>query len=662
MLGFIYPFFLIKLYYSVVIKEETIMIVLSCNNISKSYIVDKVIDNITFAVNNSEKIGLVGLNGTGKSTLFKIISGELSKDSGEIYISKDCKLGHLEQDTQIESDHTIFDEVLKVFKYLIDMEERLRELEKQISEEGQKDSSDSLQKLMDEYAHLSEKFTNKNGYGYKSELKGVLKGLGFNDDQLEQPIYQLSGGQKTRIALAKLLLKKPDILLLDEPTNHLDIEAINWLEKYLKEYRGASIIISHDRYFLDAVVSKIFYLENANLKQYKGNYSTFMKKRKEERALQAKKYEEQKKEVARQEEIINRFMSYGGKRYIRQAQSRQKVLDKMESVEKPSSLRNKAKIRFEPQIKSGNDVLMIDHLKKSFDGFQLFNNLNMRIYREEKVGLIGPNGIGKSTLFKILMKELTDYEGDFELGHHVNIGYYDQEQGNLSPDKTIIDEIWDDNPSLDHYEIRTILAQFLFCGDDIFKEINDLSGGEKSRVALIKLMLSKANFLLMDEPTNHLDIDSKEVLEDSLLHYDGTLFVISHDRYFLNKVTNKILELSSDGVKEYLGNYNYYLEKKNEVLYDDEDNETVMTKTEMKALRKKEKEKQKEERKKKKMINELEEKIANIEEKIQNLDQLMCQPEIYSDPDKSREIHQENNELKESLEKLFEKWVELTEN
>ncbi|MTI46758.1 MAG: ABC-F family ATP-binding cassette domain-containing protein [Firmicutes bacterium] len=636
------------------------MIVLSCNNISKSYIVDKIIDNITFAINDGEKVALVGLNGSGKSTLFNILAGELSKDSGDIYIARDCRIGHLRQDTQIESEKTIYDETLEVFQFLIDMEDKLRSLEKQISKEGEKASSQKLESLMEGYSHLSEEFANKNGYGYKSEIRGVLKGLGFDEEQFDQPIYQLSGGQKARVALAKLLLKKPDLLLLDEPTNHLDIQAINWLEKFIKEYKGACLIISHDRYFLDAIVNKVFYLENTELKKYNGNYTVFMTKRKEERELQAKKYEEQQKEISRQEEIIRRFMSYGGQRYVRQAQSRQKMLEKMKRVDRPDSLRNKAKIRFEPKVKSGNEVLMVDDLQKSFDDFQLFQDLFLRIYRGERVGLIGPNGIGKSTLFKILMKEITDYEGDFELGHHVNVGYYDQEQSNLNSEKTIVDEIWDENPSMDHYKIRTLLAQFLFYGDDIFKEIGDLSGGEKSRIALLKLMLSNANFLLMDEPTNHLDIDSKEVLEDALLNYDGTLFIISHDRYFLNKVANKILEFSKDGISEYLGNYNYYLEKKNELSYNEEDDGPTITKTELKALRKKEKEKKKEEKQKKKAIDNLEAKINDAEIKIKELEELMCQPEIYSDPEKSKEIHQENKELKVSLENMFEKWVELT--
>lgn len=447
-------------------KEELFMIVLSCNNISKSYVVDKVIDNVTFSINHGEKVGLVGLNGTGKSTLFNIISGEISKDSGEFYIAKDCKIGHLKQDTQIQSNNTVFEETIKVFEDLITLEKNIRQLENEISIEGQKKSSDKLQKLMDDYSMLSEEFVNRNGYGYKSEIRGVLKGLGFNDDQFEHPIYQLSGGQKSRVALAKMLLQRPNILLLDEPTNHLDLQAINWLEKYIREYSGAVLVISHDRYFLDTIVNKIYYLDNTQLNIYDGNYSVFMEKRKIERELQSKKYEEQQKDIKKQEEIVSRFMSYGGKRYIRQAKSREKMLDRMKTVDRPTSLKGKAKIKFEPKVKSGNDVLRVEDLVKSFNDFQLFNNLSFNIYRQERVGLIGPNGIGKTTLFKILMKKIEGYNGSFKIGSHVNIGYFDQEQSNLNIENTIVDEIWDDNPTLDHYQIRTYLAQFLFTGED----------------------------------------------------------------------------------------------------------------------------------------------------------------------------------------------------
>ncbi|KNF09611.1 ATPase component of ABC transporter [Gottschalkia purinilytica] len=637
------------------------MIVLSCNNLSKSYVVDKILDNITFSINNDEKVGLVGLNGAGKSTLFNILTGNVSIDSGNIFISKECKLGYLEQQTYIESQNSILDEAMEVFKPIIDMEEKLRTLEQEISIEAQQENSNKLEKLMESYSVLSEEFQGKNGYGFKSEIKGVLKGLGFTDDQLDKPIHQLSGGQKARVSLAKLLLEKPDILLLDEPTNHLDIQAIDWLEKYIREYRGAAIIISHDRYFLDNTVSKIFYLENSNLSIYNGNYTTFMKKRKEELELLEKKYEEQQKEISRQEDIIRRFMSYGGQRYVRQAQSRQKMLDKMQKLDSPAASNKRSKIRFEPSIQSGNDVVSIENLSKSFENIDLFNNVSFNIYKGEKVGLIGPNGIGKTTLFKIIMGNISPTDGSITLGHHVNIGYYDQEQSDLNSQKTIVDEIWDDYPNLNHYQIRTLLAQFLFLGDDIFKDISDLSGGERSRISLLKLMLSKSNFLLMDEPTNHLDIDSKEVLEDALLNYDGTLLVISHDRYFLNKVTNKILDLSKCGITEYLGNYSYYLEKKNASLSVEDENSNEKTKTQIKAERKKEKEQEKIERQLRKKVKLLEENISKHEESISELENLMCDPNIYSNHQKSNEIHQEILKLKTELENLYTDWMDLTE-
>ena len=634
------------------------MIVLSCSNISKSYGANTILENISFSIEDGDKIGLIGLNGSGKTTLFNILAGEILNDSGDIYIQKDLKIGYLKQHTNIESNLTIFDECLEVFKPLIEMEKVLRNLEHKISLESSNGHSDKLDSLLNEYSILLEEFNNQNGYGYRSEIKGVLKGLGFSDEEMDKNANVLSGGQKARLSLAKLLLEKPNVLLLDEPTNHLDIDAINWLENFLKEYNGAVLTISHDRYFLNNVVSKIFLLENKNIKIYNTNYTKYMEQRKKDLEILKKQYENQQKEIKRQEEIIQRFSNYGGKRYIKQAQARQKLLDKMKLLDKPIDDK-KAKINFEPKIKSGRDVLKVENLGKSFKEYELFKDINFNIYRGEKVGLIGPNGVGKTTLFKTILNEIPYEEGNITIGQHVHIGYFDQEQTNLNLNNTVIDEIWDEHPKLNHFEIRTILSHFLFIGDDIFKEISELSGGERGRLQLLKMMLSDANFLLMDEPTNHLDIDSKEVLEDALIEYEGTVLVISHDRYFLNKVADKILEMTEDGIIEYLGNYDYYLEKKNETVI--EEDEEFKTKTQIKLERKKEREKQKLYRKKKNKIENLENLIEKNEIKIENLDKLLCDPKIYENPEKALELSQEREEIQLKLDKLYDEWIILTE-
>lgn len=636
------------------------MPVLSCSNICKTYIVDTILDKVSFSVEDGDKIGIIGLNGSGKTTLFNILAGNISKDSGDIYIQKDLKIGYLEQHTNIESPKSIYEECLEVFEKLIQMEEDIRTLESSISKVATKGDSPQLSALMDQYGHLSELFVSLNGYGYKSEIRGVLKGLGFGDHDLDKEVNLLSGGQKSRLSLAKLLLNKPDILLLDEPTNHLDIEAIDWLEKYLRDYKGACLIISHDRYFLDNVVNRIFYLENLKLHIYNTNYTRFMVQRKKDMDILKKQYEDQQKEIKRQEEIIARFMNYGGARYIKQAQSRQKLLNKMKVIDKLSQSKT-TKIRFEPKIKSGRDVLAIENLEKSFGDFKLLNNVNFNVYRGERVGLIGANGIGKTTLFKIILEQLEKDGGSIDLGHHVVPGYFDQEMDKLNLDKTVIDEIWDDNPNMDHLQIRTVLSQFLFVGDDIFKYIEDLSGGEKGRISLLKLMLSKANFLLMDEPTNHLDIDSKEILEDALLEYEGTVFVISHDRYFLNRVTNKILELTKDGIKEYVGNYNYYLEKKNEIFYNDEEVVEEKTRTQLKNDKKKEKQILIEERNKRKEILELEKQIHLFEEELEELDHKFSDPNLYNNPEEIVELTREREDIQSKLDISYNMWMELTE-
>ncbi len=637
------------------------MIILSCSNISKAYVVDNIIEDISFTINDNEKVGLIGLNGAGKTTLFNILTGELDYDSGNIVIPKNKKIAYLKQNTKIESDKTIFDEMLTMFGDIISMENDIRQLETEISKFTEHDEDGVLEALMDKYTKLNERFIEMDGFSYKSLIRGVLKGLSFNDEDFDKPINILSGGQKTRVMLAKLLLERADILLLDEPTNHLDIDAISWLEKYLNSFNGAVIIISHDRYFLDNIVNKVMLLENKNVKIYNGNYSEFMKKRKTEIEQELKKFEEYEKEIERQEEIINRLHAYGSKRNIRQAFSRQKALDKIKKTDRPNYENKKLKLRFTPKLRSGQDVLKIENLSKSYDERAIFNDISFNVYRGEKVGIIGPNGIGKSTLLKIIAGKIDSNKGKTETGHFVNIGYYDQEQTHLDLENTVIDEIWDDNPKFNYYDVRSLLAQFLFTGDDLFKIIGDLSGGEKGRLSLLKLMLSESNFLLMDEPTNHLDIDSKEILEDSLINYDGTVLVVSHDRYFLNKVTNKIIDMSHAGVFEYLGNYDYYLEKKAELEQTDDEIITTKTKTQINAERKKDRNLKSEKKKREKEVKDIEEKIENNENEIASLEDKLCQQTTYNDKNLVLEINEKIQVLNAELEELYSVWSELTE-
>jgi len=638
------------------------MIVLSCNNVSKAYVAENIIENISFTVNDNEKVGLIGLNGAGKTTLFNILTQNSDADSGEIYVAKGKKLGYLKQNTTIDSNMSIMEEMLTIFDDVIKLEERLYDLSNEIGGFTENDDTESLETLMDIYSKLSEEFAESDGYSFKSIIKGVLKGLGFSEVEFNKPVNILSGGQKSRVMLAKLLLKKADILLLDEPTNHLDIQAISWLEKYIKDFKGAVIIISHDRYFLDNTVNRIFLMENKSLTAYNGNYSKFMKKRKVELEQAAKQYDEYEREIERQEEMIRRLHAYGSKRNIRQAFSRQKALDKIKKLDKPSVESKKVKLRFTPKIKSGRDVLNVNNISMSFNNHQVFKNVNLNIYKGEKVGIIGPNGIGKSTLLKIIANIIKDYEGEVALGHYVNIAYYDQEQTNLDGESTVIDEIWDENPDLNYYDIRKYLAQFLFNGDDMYKIIADLSGGEKGRLSLLKLMTSNANFLLMDEPTNHLDIDSKEVLEDSLINYDGTILVVSHDRYFLNKVVDKIYDLSVDGAFEYLGNYDYYVQKKAELDESDDEEAINKTKTQINAEKKREREFIRDRQQREKEIREIEDKILLYENEIHELEYKLCQPSTYNDKFLIINVNEKLNMRKEELSNLYDLWEEFLEN
>ncbi len=637
------------------------MIILSCNNLNKSFGVDSILEDVSFTINEGDKVGIIGVNGTGKTTLFKIISNEYGYDSGDIYTSKDCEIGYLEQNTNFYSEKTILEEVLEVFKPLIEMEKDLRQLEIKIAEEGSKPDSKILDKLMNEYSHKMELFSSNNGYGYKSEAKGVLIGLGFKDSDFDKPVNVLSGGEKTRVLLGKLLLKKPTLLLLDEPTNHLDSDAIEWLEFFLKQYRGTIMLISHDRYFLDQVVNRTFEIYNKKLKTYNGNYSDFVELSKIEKELEIKKYEDQQKELKKQEESIERLKAYGREKHLKRARSKEKALDKIDVLDKPELYRKKAKISFNPSVVSGNDVMQIKDVSMGFDDRLLFKDVNLDIYRGEKVALIGPNGIGKSTLFKIIMEELSPFSGEIKLGTNVNVSYFHQEQKTLDLNNTIIEEIWKDNTNLTQTEIRSMLGAFLFENDDVFKQISSLSGGERARVAILKLILSKANFLLLDEPTNHLDIDSKEVLEEALNNYTGTIFTISHDRYFLNTVVDKILVLNQDGITEYLGNYDYYMAKKKEL---DEINtvieeETEKTKTQIKEEKRKEREERERQKKNRNKIANTEKEIEEIEIKIGELDELLCLEEVYSNPEKSKEVSLEKSNLEDRLSELYELWEEL---
>ena len=635
------------------------MIVLSCNNLNKSFGIDTILENVSFTVNEYDKVGIIGVNGTGKTTLFKILSGIYGYDSGDIYLGKGVEIGYLEQNTNFHSEGTIFEEVLEVFKDLIEMETYLRDLEVKIANESSNPNSKELEKIMNEYSNKLEKFSELNGYGYKSEAKGVLKGLGFSDEDMDKKINILSGGEKTRVLLAKLLLKNPSLLLLDEPTNHLDSEAIEWLEVFLKQYKGTVIIISHDRYFLDQVVNRVFEIHNKKLRTYNGNYSKFIELSKVEKELELKKFEDQQKEIKKQEESIDRLKAYGREKHLKRARSKEKMLDKVEVLDRPEMYRKKANIKFSPSVTSGNDVLEARDISMGYGDRTLFRNLNLNIYRGEKVALIGPNGAGKSTLFKIIMNSLQPLTGSVKLGTNVHVDYFHQEQKTLNLDNTIIDEIWNDHPQLTQTTLRTMLGAFLFEDEEVFKKISTLSGGERARVAILKLILSNSNFLLLDEPTNHLDIDSKEVLEEALLNYEGTLFTISHDRYFLNTVIDKILVLDENGITEYLGNYDYYIEKKKQaqemsIVATTEEK----TKTQLKDEKRKEREQREIEKKARVKRQNIEKEIEEVELKIEELDVLMCQEEVYSNPEKAKEVSQNKSDLENRLSQLYEEWEE----
>ena len=637
--------------------------ILSCNNISKSFGTDVIIKSCSFNIEDHEKAAIVGINGAGKSTLLKIITGIEPADTGLVTLAKDKTLGYLAQQQNLGSDNTIYDELLSVKQYILDIEKELRSIEKRMNTAD----GDELENLMKKYSDLNHRFEMENGYAYKSEITGVLKGLGFSEEDFTLNVNTLSGGQKTRVALGRLLLAKPDIILLDEPTNHLDMESIRWLENYLLNYNGSVLIVAHDRYFLDKIVSKIIELDNGVATVFSGNYTDYAAKKAILRNMKLKEYLNQQREIKHQEDVITKLKQFNREKSIKRAESREKMLDKIEIVDKPQELNDKMNIKLEPNVVSGNDVLTISGLSKSFDDVTLFDNIDIEIKRGERVALIGNNGTGKTTILKLINGIIEPDSGSIYLGAKVNIGYYDQEHHVLDPDKTIFDEIRDAYPDLNNTQIRNTLAAFLFTNEDVFKYIRDLSGGEKGRVSLAKLMLSNANFLILDEPTNHLDIVSKEILENALNNYTGTVLFVSHDRYFINAAATRIIELSNKTVVNYIGNYDYYLEKRDILsakpinTVSSADIEHAKKAADSKASWQEEKIKQAQLKKIKNELKRTEERIANIEERIDKLYNMYADPAISSDTAKLMEIHTEKEELSKELDKLYDRWGELTD-
>lgn len=632
------------------------MVVLTLSGIEKSFLAEKIIEDISFNVNQRDKIGLIGANGSGKTTLFNIISGQLSPDNGEIHMAKDLNIGYLEQHMDFSEESTVYKTCEHIFKDIIEMEANIRSLEHDM---GAVDDEHKLKSIMNKYSKLVEEFENRNGYAYVSEIKGTLKGLGFDESDFDKQVSKLSGGQKSRLHLATLLLQKPDILLLDEPTNHLDMAAIDFLETFLVNFQGTVIIISHDRYFLDKVVNKIFHIENRKLKVYNTNYTKFVEKRKKDIEIQKKSFENQQREIKRQEEIIERFSNYGRDRYIKQAQSRRKQLDKLDLIEKPFEEGDTFKLNFNPEVESGNEVVKLENVSKSFDGRKILENIDIDVYKTDRIGIIGANGIGKSTIIKMIMGELRPDDGEITLGSNVVRGYYDQTQEKLH-DVDIIDEILDAYPDLTIGEARNYLAMFNFQGEEVFKRVYDLSGGEKGRLSLLKLMLKKPNFLLMDEPTNHLDIDSKEILEDALNDYNATFIVISHDRYFLNKVTNKIILIEPDSATLYYGNYDYYQQKLEESKVEVEEG-AGLTKT----AQIKEKRRAAEIRKRKselnKKIKRIEKQLEDVDQKIKEYNEKAYDPDLYNDYEASQKHHDKIASMQQERDELYDSWFLLYE-
>lgn len=636
--------------------------ILSCQGISKSFGEKVILEDASFHIEEREKAALIGNNGAGKTTLLRIIMEEIHADAGQVVLAKDKRIGYLAQYQDVQGHLSVYEELLSTKQYIIDMEERLRAMEVQMKNA----SGEELDRLMNSYTRLTHEFELENGYAYKSELMGVLNGLGFTEEDFTKQVATLSGGQKTRVALGKLLISKPDILLLDEPTNHLDMESIAWLETYLLNYPGAVFIVSHDRYFLDKVVTKVIEIDAGQVRMYAGNYSAYAEKKAQLRDAQYKAYLNQQREIKHQEAVIVKLKSFNREKSIKRAESREKMLNKIQRVDKPIEVQSQMRLSLEPRVVSGNDVLTVEDLAKSFPQQKLFSNISFQIKRGERVALIGNNGTGKTTMLKILNGLLDADAGSFSLGAKVQIGYYDQEHHVLHAEKTIFEEISDTYPTLTETQIRNMLAAFLFTGDDVFKVISSLSGGERGRVSLAKLMLSEANFLILDEPTNHLDIASKEILEEALNSYTGTVLYVSHDRYFINQTATRILDLTNQSVVNYIGDYDYYLEKKEELTekyaptaQEATEEAKEETPSEGKLTWQQQKEEQARKRKQENELKKVEKRIEELETRDKEIDDTLVLPDVCTNVGRCAELSREKDKIQAELEELYEKWEEL---